>query len=172
MIASNVLADLRVQLINGEILETSQHGGSHALSITLVQDALLSAFPQGHVIRVQLPICIRPKSEPEPDVAVVRGKPRDFPVAPTTAVLVVEVGDSSLVFDLGTKAGLYASANVQEYWVLDLFGRRLIVHRQPIADEAVALGHRYADVRTFEASEKVAPLAMPGAIILVADLLP
>jgi len=172
MIASNVLSDLRVQLVDGEILEMSPHGNSHALSITLVQDELLSAFPMGHVVRIQLPISIVPRSQPEPDIAVVRGRPRDFPVPPTTAVLVVEVSDSSLAFDLGKKAALYAAAGIADYWVLDIFGRRLIVHRQPVVDAGGTSGYRFADVRTLTDNDQVNPLAMSTATIKVGDLLP
>lgn len=169
---AGLLAGHRVQLIDGEIIEMSPHGGSHALVITLVQEALLSAFPKSHVIRVQLPISIPSRSEPEPDVAVVPGRPRDFPTAPHSAILVVEVGDSSLELDLGPKAALYASAGIADYWVIDILGRRAIVHRQPIADAGVALGHRYADIRTLAATDKIAPLARPDATIDIADLLP
>ena len=69
-------------------------------------------------------------SEPEPDL-VVRERDTPKPYHPSSAVLVIEVAASSLPVDLAVKAPLYASAGIAEYWVLDLDGRRAIVHREP-----------------------------------------
>jgi Uma2 family endonuclease len=96
-----------------------------------------------------------PTREPEPDVYVLRG--RDFrgkePV-PTELVLVVEVADTTLTFDTATKAALYAPAGLPEYWVLDLNGRRLIVHWDPS-------GSVYKSVVACGEQERVASLAAP-----------
>ena len=67
-----------------------------------------------------------------------------------------EIGDSTLVFDLTIKARLYARAGVIEYWVLDVAGRRLIVHRKPVAG-------KYTTVTIYAGDEPVAPLAAPAA---------
>src|SRR3954452_24415944 len=72
-------------------------------------------------------------SEPEPDL-VVRERDTPKPYHPASAVLAIEVAASSLAVDLAVKAPLYASAGIAEYWVLDLDGRRAIVHREPGAD--------------------------------------
>lgn len=172
LIARGLLDDQRLELVDGEILQISPHGGPHALTITLVQEVLLSAFGEGHVIRVQLPLSIPPNSEPEPDFAVVRGHPRDFPKPPQCAELVVEISETSLDFDLFKKAGLYASAKIPDYWVIDIVGRRAIVHRQPVADPAAFFGHRYADICTLAATDKVSPLAKPDSFVQVSDILP
>lgn len=112
-------------------------------------------------------------SEPEPDIAVVRGTARDYEQAhPTTAVLVIEVSDTTLRVDCTTKAGIYARAGIEEYWVVDLNTRRLIVHRQPVPMRGRPLGHYYASVVRYTEAETVTPLAAPDAVIAVADLLP
>lgn len=81
-----------------------------------------------------MPLNLTPVSQPEPDIAVVKGSARDYAVAhPTTALLVVEVAESTLAFDRGEKASLYAGAGISEYWVLNLVARRLEVSRDPIA---------------------------------------
>jgi len=76
---------------------------------------------------------------------------------------VVEVSDSSLGFDLTTKAALYARAGIVEYWVLDVAGRRLIVHRDPRAG-------RYISVAAYGEEESVAPLAALESLLRVGDL--
>jgi Uma2 family endonuclease len=78
--------------------------------------------------------------------------------------LLVEVSDSTVKFDLSTKAALYARAGIVEYWVVDLKGRSLIVHREPVAGV-------YKSVVGYSNEERVTPLAAPGQEIPVADLL-
>lgn len=167
-----LFASHRVQLIDGEIIEMSPQGSPHYVALTLVTRILERVFGADYWVRPQGPLSLSKHSEPEPDVAVVKGSPRTLIGHPATAELVVEVSDTSLSFDLGPKARLYARTGILDYWVLDLQNRKLVVHRQPIADPAAPLGHRYADVRTVGSSEQVSPLAKPDAAILVADLLP
>ncbi|MBV8847089.1 MAG: Uma2 family endonuclease, partial [Bryobacterales bacterium] len=83
---------------------------------------------------------------------------------PNDLVLIVEVADTTLEFDIQIKAPLYARAGIPEYWILDLKGRRLIVHRNPS-------GSVYRSVVAFSGQERVAPLAAPDREIAVADLL-
>ena len=78
--------------------------------------------------------------------------------------LVVEISDTTLGFDLKTKADLYARAGIVEYWVFDVSGRRLIVHRDPQAG-------RYRSVEVYAADEAVVPLAAPGHNFRIADVL-
>ena len=112
-------------------------------------------------------------SEPEPDVAVVAGKPQDYIVAhPSTAALVVEVADSSLRLDRRFKAAVYARAGLHEYWIVNLVDRTLEVYRepQPVADAADDCIYRSVDVLRPPAT--VMPRAAPTARIPVADILP
>jgi Uma2 family endonuclease len=123
-------------------------------------------------IRVQLPLALGPDSEPEPDVSVVRGTPRDAPSGhPTTAALVVEVADSSLRLDRGPKARVYARAGIADYWIVNLIDRVLEVHREPSGPRPGGQS-AYAAVHTLDADAIIAPLAAPPARIAVADLLP
>jgi len=98
-----------------------------------------------------------PTNEPEPDVIVLKRQLSHF--------LVVEIADTSLNFDLTTKAALYARAGIAEYWVLDVTGRRLLVHRDPKSSE-------YASIVAYGERESVAPLAAPQAEFRVADAFP
>jgi Uma2 family endonuclease len=158
--------EARVELIEGEILTMSPQKSAHATGVQLAGDALRAAFGRGFVVRTQLPLALGVDSEPEPDVAVVAGSPRDFRAAhPATALLVVEVAEASLDFDRAVKRALYAGAALAEYWIVDLHERRLEVHREP-------RGGDYRERRVLRPEDAVAPVARPRSSLRVADLLP
>jgi len=160
----------RVELVDGEVIVMSPMGAGHATAITKVTRALLYAFGEGFVIRIQLPLAIEPESEPEPDVAVVIGSPDDYiDEHPSTAVLVVEVADTSLAYDRTDKAKVYARAGIPEYWIVNLLDRQLEVYREP---QVLETQHCYAEVQILKANEFVSPLSKPEVKISVADLLP
>ncbi len=146
----------------------SPQNGPHIAATLLIQAALASVFQSGWVILVQMPLVLDTGSKPEPDLAVVRGEPRDFvPGPPTTAELVVEVADTTLAFDLGRKAELYARAGIPEYWVLNLLDRVLVVHRRPDCSTG-----GFDEITRLAETALVSPLAAPTAAIPVRDLLP
>jgi Uma2 family endonuclease len=158
--------DERVELVGGALVEMSPEGPTHAGTIDLCAEALRRAFGPGFTVRVQHPLVIDPDDEPEPDLAVVPGDPREYLGAhPRSAALVVEVSESSLSFDRLEKAPLYARAGVPEYWIVNLAERRLEVHREPSAG-------RYGRVVSLAAGDEIAPLAAPGSSVAVAALLP
>lgn len=104
-------------------------------------------------------------SEPEPDIAVVAGTPRDYRDAhPATALLIVEVSDATRAYDCGRKLAAYARAGIAEYWLLDVVDNTLKVCRTP-------LGEDYRERRILLADETIAPLSAPKAVLRVADLL-
>ncbi|HZO89994.1 MAG TPA: Uma2 family endonuclease [Chthonomonadaceae bacterium] len=84
---------------------------------------------------------------------------------PADLVLVAEVSDTTLRFDLTTKAVLYARAGIREYWVVDIVGRRIDAHRQPATQG-------YQEILVYEETERLSPLAHPEAAVRVAGLLP
>jgi Uma2 family endonuclease len=166
--------DRRVQLIDGEIIEMSAQLNVHAASITLTQRALDLAFGPSFWVRVQMTLDLSPVFVPDPDLAVVPGSPRGVTSRnnPTTALLIVEVSDSSLGLDRNRKGSLYAQANIADYWIVNLVQRQLEVYRNPIADPAHPYGFRYADRTILDPGDSIAPLAAPQANVAVADLLP
>jgi Uma2 family endonuclease len=158
----------RLELIEGEIFRMSPQDSPHATGCDLTEDALREIFGRGYRVRTQKPLSLGDDSVPEPDLAVVRGNVRDFAIAhPATAVLVVEVADSSLRFDRGRKARLYARAGIPDYWILNLPGRVLEVHRDPDPGNGL-----YRQITRHGENESVSPLVAPAAAILVRDLLP
>jgi Uma2 family endonuclease len=163
----------RVELIRGEIIEMTPQDSLHATGVTLADDAVRRVFRGAFVVRVQLPLSLGLDSDPEPDVAVVAGTPRAYSGAhPGTAVLVVEVAISSVEYDRTTKAGLYAEAGVQDYWIVNVPERQLEVHRDPgrVQDEKQQYG--YGSSRVLAATDTVSPLGFPDASLRVADFLP
>ena len=162
--------DVRVELIEGYLIDKGRQSPAHAMSVSLTHEQLRDVFSDGWWCRNQSPLHLTEYSAPDADAAVVRGNARDFVDHPTSAELVVEVSDSSLQFDLTDKAELYARALLPEYWVVDLVHRRLIVHRQPKRPRSGAA--RYEKVTVYDADAVVKPLAKPRASVKVADLLP
>src|SRR5438132_12085279 len=111
----------RIELIDGLLVVAEPQSAYHYGAIRLVEHALRQAFGQGWDIRMQAPIALDDTSEPEPDVAVVRGTMREhFAAHPADPVLVVEVSLTSMTYDRRYKSSLYARAGRQEYWVLNL----------------------------------------------------
>jgi Uma2 family endonuclease len=121
----------RVQLIYGTVIDMSPMGTPHANAIRVLNRFFVSNTPANIDVMVQLPLAAAVDSEPEPDFAFVRALKGPSEDHPSTALLVVEVADSSLKLDLGPKATLYAECKVPEYWVIDLKTRSTAVHRAP-----------------------------------------
>jgi Uma2 family endonuclease len=151
-------------LINSVILEEGPMNPPHAITLGLVEEALRMAFGVGWWVRNQSPLILGQDTDPEPALAVVPGRPRDYVGHPTTAELVVEVADSSLDFDTNEKRLLYATAGIREYWVADINGRQLLVYRDPESgDFAVRLA--------LGPGATVSPLSASTSTVRIADML-
>ncbi|MBL8867372.1 MAG: Uma2 family endonuclease [Gemmataceae bacterium] len=169
---SGVLEGRTVILVDGEILDMPKPNPPHDTAVTLTLYVLLRVFAQDHFVRVQTGLPTNLDTDPIPDLAVIAGSPRDFSKQhPSTASLVVEVADSSLDYDLGTKSNLYAAAGILDYWVIDVNGQQLHVFRDPVADATAPRGFRYNSIQVLDHADTITPLA--GSVpIAVADLLP
>lgn len=174
MAESGMLAlDERTELIEGDIIQMSPQNSPHITAVILMADALRTAFGQDYVIRTQLPLALSEISEPEPDVAVVPGTPRDYRDAhPTTALLIVEVSDATLIYDRSRKTSLYAKAGIEDYWIVNMVHQRLEVYRNPVSMPEQPFGHGYKNVTLYMATDSVAPLAAPQSFVAVVDILP
>ncbi len=160
-------------LLDGVIMEQGPMNPPHANALGLVLFALQAAFGPGWWPRVQAPLHVDNGNDPMPDFAIVPGGPRDYIGRhPTTAALVVEVSDTTLRADLTEKAERYATANIAEYWVLDLENRQLIVLRDPQPLPKGLGATAYRTRLTLAPTDTVSPLAMPTASIVVGELLP
>lgn len=163
----------RIELVDEEILCMSPIGPVHNVGVALGDQACARLFRKGYHVRVQSSFVVPIETELQPDIAVVPGEARDYlHNHPDVAALIVEVAETSLEYDLTTKASLYARAGVPDYWVVNLVTPSLIVHREPIEDSAYPFGYGYSVILTYQSSEELTPLARPRVSLKVADLLP
>lgn len=153
----------RLELIRGELVAMSPIGSAHSAVVTVAQEWLMRWSAPEFMVRCQQPLACVDESEPEPDLAVVARRPyRD--AHPVAAALVIEVADTSVDYDLGAKAALYAESAVDEYWVIDLVRGVVVVHR------ARAAG-RWTSITTHAADAAVAPAGMAIPPVTLAALL-
>jgi Uma2 family endonuclease len=164
---------IRAELIGGEIMVLSPQNFSHTSTTDRVAEVLRAAFGHGFWVRSQSPVNLGKYSEPEPDVSVVRNAREDYADHPTTALLIVEVSDSTLAYNRRHKASLYASVGIADYWIVNSVHNQDEVYRNPVVDSAQPFGFRYADAAILRvAGDTVSPLAKPTAQVNVSDLLP
>ena len=164
--------DDRVELLDGLLVVREPQGRRHAVVVGLVRAVLGRAFGPAYHVREEKPIALDEQSEPEPDVVVVPGTPREYLVAhPSRPVLVVEVAETSLAMDL-RKGGLYARAGIADYWVVNLIDEALEVYREPVQARGVEGDWKYRSTRLLRRDATVTPLAAPRARIRVGALLP
>jgi Uma2 family endonuclease len=161
----------RVELIQGEIIAMSPINWFHTVGTTKVGDVLRVMFAGQGWVNSQNPLAMT-DSHPQPDVAVIPGRIADYADHPQRAMLIVEVSDTTLFYDTTTKAELYATAGVPEYWVLDLDGKRLLVFRDPVQLPKGLGASAYQTHFSLGSTETIAPLAVPNSNITVSDLLP
>lgn len=158
----------RYELIDGEIIEIMPPNPPHSLTVVLLSTWLRPLYGPLHV-RIQDPILLPGMDyEPQPDIVVTREPATAYAHRHPDAgdiLLAAEVSDTSLGVDLGIKASAYAVAGIAEYWVLDIAGRRLIVHQAPQHD-----GYQRITILTESAS--VSSSHHPGSTVHVAALLP
>jgi Uma2 family endonuclease len=162
-----------VELIDGQLVVAEPKGTYHTSALSMAEYALRAVLPAGWIVRTQAPLSLDDESEPEPDLAVVPGRPADYRDAhPARPVLVIEVAESSLAFDREHKGSLYARAEIQDYWIVNLVDRVLEVYRDPGPDVSAIYGWRYRSITALAPNDVVVPLAFPEARVVVADLLP
>src|SRR5262245_60150326 len=118
--------DDRVELLEGVVVAMAPSGPAHATAVNLVDEAVRKAIGERAAVRCQATFVSGRYSAPEPDVLVVPGQLRDYARQhPASALLAIEVADSSLPSDRLSKSRIYAAAGIPEYWIVDLRHRRL-----------------------------------------------
>jgi Uma2 family endonuclease len=168
---SGLLAGQHLELISGELLNKTGKNRPHVNATTRLRLWMERIFGAEFVAceaPIEVALADQAGNEPEPDLIALKPSADPFSLStplPSHLALVVEISDSSLTLDLTIKAHLYARAGVADYWVLDVNGRSLIVHRQPAEG-------RYESVESYSDQEQVAPLAAPGALFPVATAFP
>jgi Uma2 family endonuclease len=163
MIELGLFQDERVELILGVLVKMSPQLAPHASTVQKLTQLLIMRLQGRFTLRVQSPLALSDDTEPEPDVAVVALG--DYEAEhPSTALLIVEVSDTTLQKDRA-KAAVYASAGIGEYWIVNLNARTVELCSSPDGD-------RYAEVRTLRAGDTLRPAALVDVAIAVAEILP
>ena len=169
MIAVGVLApEERVELIEGQIIPMAAKNPPYAATNLCAADHLRQVLTGQAVVRIQDPIQLSKYSEPEPDIAIVQLDSRkyiDHHPAPTEIFLLIEVADTTLAFDCGQKADLYAKAGIADYWILDVNDRQVYVLRAPTPEG-------YHQETVFSSGSVLFPLAFPEVEVSLQQIFP
>lgn len=166
MIDAGILGeDEHVELLEGEIVEMSPQDKPHARATIRLNRLFARALGDEYSVRPQLPLTLA-DSEPEPDLAIVPAKQEaEATRHPRTALLVIEVADSSARRDFEVKARIYATAGVGEYWLVLVEQRAVAVLRDP---DAVAGSYRTHLMVSGDST--VTPVAFAGLTVVVSSL--
>lgn len=158
--------DDRVELLNGEIVLMSPIGIRHMNSVRRLINHFARRFGNRCLVDAQNPLVIDGQSMPQPDLLLLRPD-LDESRAPIPAdvFLLVEVAESSLLYDQTDKRDAYARNGIAEYWLLDLTRNQLHVFREPEPS-----GYRSEQV--IRAGESIAPLAFADEAVMLSELLP
>ncbi len=166
MIETGILGeDEHVELLEGEIVQMSPQEKPHARALGKLTRWLVKGVGDEYVVRPQCPLTL-PDSEPEPDLAVVRAA--DEAAAerhPRTALLVIEIADSSARHDLAVKSKIYAGAGIPEYWIVLVKQHAIEVLRDP--DPTT---RSYQNRLTVSGGATVTPMAFRGPEISLLSL--
>lgn len=160
-------ADVRTELLDGEIVFMSPMGTDHASVVDTIDDYLHERLQGRVAIRIQSPVRLPPRSEPEPDIVVARRRRDRYRSAHPTAedvLLFIEVAVTSLRFDQLVKLPIYAQQGIVEVWIVDVTGRAVHVHTDPV-DGA------YRTVRTVTGDDPIVPTALPDVSFTPAEFL-
>ncbi len=128
--------DDRVELVDGEVVQMTPIGARHAACVARLYRQFQKRLDEAVVVWVQNPIRLGPHHEPQPDLVLLRPPLTRYAQrlpGPEDVLLVVEVSDTSLVYDRDVKLPLYASAGIPEVWIVDLEGEAVEVYRTPTA---------------------------------------
>jgi len=158
--------DDRVELIEGELVTMSPIGSRHAACVARLTALLFPVEGRG-ILWVQNPIRLGARSEPQPDVTLLRYRPDFYASAhpgPEDVLLVVEVAETSADADRSLKIPLYARYSIPEAWLVDLLEERIEIYRHPTPQgyRSLHIAHR---------GETVSPTALPDLELSVDEIL-
>lgn len=159
--------DSRVELLEGEIVTMAAIGSRHAGVVNRATRLLNRRVGEDVLVTPGNPLRLPPRSEPEPDLMLVRFRPDFYSAGHPSArdtLLVIEVSDSSIGKDRTVKVPIYARQGIPEVWVIDVEGDRVIVHTRPG-------GGDYGLVRSAHRGEELRPALVSDVAITVDEVL-
>ena len=155
----------RVELLDGEIVTMAPIGSLHASCASLLTHLLVTYVGERAVVRVQNPVRLSSRTEPQPDVTLVKwgdysqGHPK-----PEDVLLLIEVSDTTVESDRGVKLPLYARSGVREVWIVDLPARSVETYSEPEGDS-------YAKTGLVGLDGELSPAALGGVALSVREIL-
>ena len=156
----------RVELLEGVVVAVTPPNPPHDVATSIIGDSLRTAIGTRAAVRVQCSLALGSHSVPQPDIAVVAGRHLDYlHQHPHTALLVVEVADSSLPQDRLSKSRIYAAAGIPEYWIVNLRAMEIEVYRDPDPPARC-----YGSI-TIAHTGRLELVTLPGVAVEAADLL-
>jgi Uma2 family endonuclease len=161
----------RVELIEGEVIDMPAQKDPHAWTISRLVKVLLPIFPDPYWVKIQATQRLSDISGPEPDVAVMSGPPSPPATEPPTPLLVIEVSETTLRYDRGDKASLYAKYGIADYWVVNVISRQVEVFRNPVRDSSKRYGWGYGSPVIFNPPDRIVPLCKPDVSLEVSSFL-
>ncbi|MEM7658996.1 MAG: Uma2 family endonuclease [Bacteroidota bacterium] len=159
--------DEAIELLNGQIIHMSPKGSKHSNAVRRITRWLYQHLETKAVINVQDPIDLLGMSEPEPDISLLLPPMEQYDLRhpkPKEVFLIIEVSDSSLELDRTEKLAAYASAGIQEYWIVNLPERQIEVYRE-------AIGTAYRHLQLYLPHESI-PLFDWGIELPVGEMFP
>ena len=157
--------DQRVELLDGVVIVMTTQGPAHASPIRRLNKWLILQLGDAFSLLPQLPITLGQRSEPVPDLAVVRAEEGSAQAHPTSALLVIEVSQTTLRKDRGAKLTLYARFGIPEYWIVNVKNATVEVYRDPDPEAG-----RYRTMLTLGKEATLSPTSVPGVTISLAEL--
>jgi Uma2 family endonuclease len=159
---------VRVELIDGDIVEMNPIGRPHRTCVDRLNDIFVPSVRPNAIVRIQGSIPLGDHGEPEPDLALLRRRADFYATGdeetPEDILLLIEVADTSERYDRRTKAPMYARFGVPELWIVDLNRNRITRYLDPTPDG-------YKTTRIYRRGESLSPLAFPALTIAVNDIL-
>jgi Uma2 family endonuclease len=153
--------DARVELIEGEIIDMPPQGSPHAAIVSRLTERFIAACGSSAMVRCQMPIRLGTRSEPEPDIAIVKRDVdyyrRAHPIA-NDVLLVIEISNTTLQLDRKIKIPLYARHRIPEAWLIEVQASCVHVFRNPQQGE-------YADISTADRPSILGLASMPAVRI-------
>ena len=157
----------KVELIRGRLVEHPGQTPRHANTVNRVGRRFREALEPALEVREHCPIAIADDTHADTDILVVKDLCSEYEKrhpGPSDAVLLVEVADASVEYDLGEKASIYAQANIAEYWVVLVQEAAIVVHRKPTPEG-------YRQIARLSGTNALSPPAMPEVVWSVNALL-
>jgi Uma2 family endonuclease len=157
--------DKKFELIEGEVIQVSPIGARHAARVDRI-NKLFNRQLNEEIVRVQNPVRLGNHSEPEPDVSILKPR-KDFyeesHPTPEDVLLIIEITDTSGVYDRNVKIPMYARAGITEVWIMDVQNGFIEVHKDPI-------NGTYQEKLIFREGQYITPQSLPHVTISVDSL--